>query len=238
MITERLDLRTPVQTVTHESFRAFLKRTRYALALIAPKTQSFNEFVERHFRAEYPEQFSFGALDPSRDASQAWLVKHVEAAMHPKHRLARVVAPGYYLFRQGECLAYHDGTASPEEHMGAAVGGLISLALGGSGGGVHRELAKRGAALLIDAFERVLGAAAPAATQGARAAPAQDPYAVLGVSPVASEEDIDAAYHKQILENHPDRVNTMGPVIRAAASEQTKAINAARDAIRKQRAAR
>jgi hypothetical protein len=52
-------------------------------------------------------------------------------------------------------------------------------------------------------------------------------FAVLGLSPVATIEDVRQAYKTLIKQNHPDRVHGMAPVFRALAEAETKKINAA-----------
>ncbi len=52
-------------------------------------------------------------------------------------------------------------------------------------------------------------------------------FAVLGLSPGATIEDVRNAYKALIKQNHPDRVHDMAPVFRALAEAETKRINAA-----------
>jgi hypothetical protein len=52
-------------------------------------------------------------------------------------------------------------------------------------------------------------------------------FAVLGLSPAATTEDVRDAYKSLIKQNHPDRVHGMAPVFRALAEAETKRINAA-----------
>jgi hypothetical protein len=52
-------------------------------------------------------------------------------------------------------------------------------------------------------------------------------FAVLGLSPDATIEDVRNAYKALIKQNHPDRVHGMAPAFRALAEAETKRINAA-----------
>lgn len=52
-------------------------------------------------------------------------------------------------------------------------------------------------------------------------------WAVLGVAPDASREDIVRAYKQGISEYHPDKVAHMGEEIRAVAARRAQEINAA-----------
>jgi DnaJ-class molecular chaperone len=66
----------------------------------------------------------------------------------------------------------------------------------------------------------------------APAQPPSDPYAVLGVSRIASKEEISAAYRKKAKENHPDTVAHLGAELRDLAEEKMKEINAAYDLLK------
>ena len=62
-----------------------------------------------------------------------------------------------------------------------------------------------------------------------------DAYAVLQISPTATDAEVKAAYRQLALQHHPDRVATLGEDIRKAAEEKLKLINDAKDRIYKAR---
>jgi len=68
------------------------------------------------------------------------------------------------------------------------------------------------------------------------APPAADPYAILGVSSSASNDDVESAYRRLMSEFHPDRVTSAGAEIRELAERRTREANAAWDEIKRQRA--
>lgn len=84
-------------------------------------------------------------------------------------------------------------------------------------------------ALRPAAFERVEAGFAPQV--------GGDPYAVLGVSRTAGDDEIKAAYRRLIRENHPDTLVAKGmpPEFVQVANERMAAINAASDQIEKLR---
>jgi hypothetical protein len=52
-------------------------------------------------------------------------------------------------------------------------------------------------------------------------------FAVLGLSPSATIDEVKRAYKVQVKQNHPDRVHDMSPLFRELAEAQTKKLNAA-----------
>lgn len=62
-----------------------------------------------------------------------------------------------------------------------------------------------------------------------------DPYAVLGVTPDASEADIDRAYRRLITQYHPDRLGGVAEDLRKQAEQKAREINRAYDQIKKLR---
>jgi DnaJ domain len=54
-------------------------------------------------------------------------------------------------------------------------------------------------------------------------------YETLGVTPSATREEIEAAWHAKMKKNHPDRVATLDPEFQALAEERTKRLNAAHE---------
>ena len=63
----------------------------------------------------------------------------------------------------------------------------------------------------------------------------EEAYQVLGISPDATDDEVRRAYKKMALENHPDRVATLGDDIKAAAEKKFQKIGEAKDRIFKAR---
>jgi DnaJ like chaperone protein len=70
-------------------------------------------------------------------------------------------------------------------------------------------------------------------------APANDPYRVLDVAPDASDEAVRAAWKAALREHHPDKAAGRGLAadLIEAAQQRTSAINAAFDAVMRERQA-
>lgn len=60
-------------------------------------------------------------------------------------------------------------------------------------------------------------------------------YAVLEISPNATNDEVKAAYRRMAMKNHPDKVATLGPDVQKAAEEKFRKIQEAYDTIKKQR---
>ena len=64
---------------------------------------------------------------------------------------------------------------------------------------------------------------------------ALNPYAVLGVTPVSSIDEIKKAYKSLIRQYHPDKVDSLGDGLKAVALEKTAEINNAYELIKEQK---
>ena len=62
-----------------------------------------------------------------------------------------------------------------------------------------------------------------------------DPYAVLGLTPEASEREIKQAYRRLISQHHPDKLGDVPEELKRRAEERAREINAAYEKIREQR---
>ena len=60
-------------------------------------------------------------------------------------------------------------------------------------------------------------------------------YAVLEISPSASDEEVKSAYRRMAMKNHPDKVASLGPDVQKAAEEKFRKIQEAYERIKKDR---
>lgn len=72
-----------------------------------------------------------------------------------------------------------------------------------------------------------------AATPPAKSDVVKDPYQILEVDSQSSDDDIEAAYRRQIAQYHPDKVAGAAKEIRELAEKRATDINAAYDQIQK-----
>jgi len=84
---------------------------------------------------------------------------------------------------------------------------------------IHAEKAAQEFAEMRKQQEVVLDPARPMTVSEA--------FAVLGLSPGCDSENAKDAYHRLILQHHPDKVASLGPQLRKIAEQETKRINAA-----------
>ena len=60
-------------------------------------------------------------------------------------------------------------------------------------------------------------------------------YAVLEISPSATDDEVRTAYRRMAMKNHPDKVATLGADVQKAAAEKFRQIQEAYEAIKKER---
>ena len=64
---------------------------------------------------------------------------------------------------------------------------------------------------------------------------AESAYAVLEISPSATDDQVKTAYRRMAMKNHPDKVSTLGPEVQKAAEEKFRKIQEAYETIKKER---
>ena len=60
-------------------------------------------------------------------------------------------------------------------------------------------------------------------------------YAVLEISPSASDDEVRSAYRRMAMKNHPDKVATLGEDVQKAAAEKFRKVQEAYETIKRQR---
>lgn len=60
-------------------------------------------------------------------------------------------------------------------------------------------------------------------------------YAVLEISPSATNDEVKSAYRRMAMKNHPDKVATLGPEVQKAAEEKFRKIQEAYETIKRER---
>ena len=91
-----------------------------------------------------------------------------------------------------------------------------------------RQLAREEPAQLFDRmdFADAVADATPEA-DATEAVPERTWFAVLGLSPAATLEEVKEAYKRLVKQNHPDRLHGMSPALRKLAKAETQRLNAA-----------
>jgi DnaJ-domain-containing protein 1 len=240
-LVRRLNLRTLADA---------LRRAPYVLVRV-DRNPTFHEGVVDFLDATFPGMFAFGTLERAEAHPEA-LAATFQTAAGP---LRRGVTDGYYLFGAGgKVIGQHAGQSRPIEFAGASDPDeeqfrvRVLKVIGWRPPEVVepvRQLAmyfvpiverkqQAGASPWDDPFLGRTGSTPPAVGRVA-APPTGDPYAVLQVSPSATDEEVRAAFRAQLLLNHPDRVAHLSPALQAFARQQVLAIQAAWDRIAKLR---
>ena len=139
--------------------------------------------------------------------------------------LAKATTDGFEAYARQIARLFADEPALLED----VLDGLFHIAK--ADGAVHeRELAYLEAVAEIFGFEP--GAFARIKARHVRP-PKDDPYAVLGLDPGASRDEVKQRYRQLVLENHPDRLIARGLSVAAIklATDRLAAINAAYEAV-------
>ncbi|MDA8050933.1 MAG: TerB family tellurite resistance protein [Rhodospirillales bacterium] len=144
---------------------------------------------------------------------------------------ARESASGFEAFAEQLAETFGDNRGTLEDVLTA----LFAIARADAPVNTREEafLARVHRAFGLDrlAWDRARGAAPPPA------ADLGDPYAVLGLTPVASDAEVRTVWRKLMRENHPDSLAARGvpEAFIAKATEKVARINAAWDRIKRER---
>lgn len=212
----------------------------------------YNPALARHLSKDEAETVEFGRIG---------LIELVlgfpPAAMFLAQGLAAcgvsvplAVAPGYYLFRDGQLLAWESGFVAPADlprMIGPSLLGLVGYAFTQNRGillttmrlGMREASARRLAARFREAAERPPPSAAPPPPPPPR--PPRDEllaaYSVLGVAPTATDREVNRAWRKLQSELHPD-LAANDPTEHARRTRLMSELNRAREVIRRHRGRR
>lgn len=178
----------------------------------------FNPALVRHFRREADCDVEFG-----RVSLLQLVLRQMPAALFLAQGLRACgifrpfdVLPGYYLFRDGQMIAWDSGFASRADlrHMvGPSLLGAVGYAFTRNRGvltttlriGAREAAASRLAAAFADAAKRPPPSAAP--PRPPPRPPMSDlmaAYRLLGVEPTATDREVMTAWRKLQTELHPD----------------------------------
>ena len=179
----------------------------------------FNRALRQHLASQHPDEITFGSIS-FRDLvlnggpALSFLQQGLEACGGPS---SFGVLPGYWLVRRGEVLAWDAGLPTTADAGTLAQGAL----LGAIWSGLTRNLSFVAQALRLAADEvaaRRMAAAfhtaavAPESSRPRRPPPASRStidelaraYQTLGVSPTATDQDVQQAWRRRRVELHPD----------------------------------
>jgi hypothetical protein len=214
--------------LNYSTFHDFVREHERAVVFASwLKHDDINPFVVQHFTRVRKERLPVVRLDLSTGVD--WFSTEVRAALGEGHG---PVDTFYYLIVTGSIVARHSGAIDNELALSA-------YALFSRDAGATTFLSESKATTVITFFEPVLSRYKPRRAKKSVSPAAiekpPDPHTVLGVKRGATDDEIDSAHRRRVLECHPDRVATMGPEIRKLAEKLTADINAARDELRRGR---
>lgn len=159
-------------------------------------------------------------------AIDAWWPKRFPNAIFGTRR------SGFYLFRHGKHAWFHSGYVAVN-NQDIAFGILRALFATNELLDPFTRKRINAVANALEAHIKVIEAAKPAI--GSSSNEPTDPYTVLGSNRSASNDEVHQAYRKKMAANHPDRVAHLDAEIQTFAEAKVKNIQAAYDAIKKER---
>jgi hypothetical protein len=241
-------MRQPTQVEAAEFFEFIGNRGLVVLLLSVHPSHPFNPALLRRFEEEYGSEAAVGTvrlLDLVLSASPAlpFLAQGLRAC-----GVSTVldVLPGYYLFHDGQMLAWESGLPTrgdtPAILRGSLLGALFS-AFTRNFSYVAKSLSfaadEAAADRMADRFRRVF-AEHRENPRTATAAPSTEDevlraYRILGLEPDATDREVNTAWRNLRLEVHPDRA-ARDPAEFARRSRVSSELNRAREVIRNHRA--
>lgn len=232
-----------VLRITERNLDDAFARAPYLLAAVervpsAPLPKGLPAYLDQR----YPERFTFGTF--WRGEWSAERLAHVlQTSLGP---LRAGVKDGLYLCEAGFVIGHHVGQLRPASASWAADGDERAARERVTASAAARGLSAvdlERLCQLVGYFEPILerrqrpvepepqawtsrepAAPSPAPVSG-------EPYAVLGVSPSATDEEVRAAYKNALKLNHPDKVAHLSPALQRFAQQETLKVLAAWEAI-------
>ena len=229
-----------------ETFFEFITRPGLSVVFVSVHPlHVFNPVSQRLLEGQVGVDVSFGSIDMRRLlVSQSRVLSFLHHSLAGLRGPSRYGAlPGYWLFGDGRLLAYDAGLPSFEDAKPIAGGTLLGLAwssvtqkvvsLGKALQGAANEAAGRRLARLflkaaLEYRDDPRAAAGPAASGGPDEL--SWAYRLLGVSPDATDAEVNAAWRRLRMENHPD-LAANDPEEFARRSQVSVQLNRARDVI-------
>jgi hypothetical protein len=216
-----------VHELNFTNFHTFVQQNAN-IVVLASYSQAFNPLIAEHFRKRRPD---VALCRLQLDIGATWFDTEARRALRRSHAWSD---SAYYLICDRKFVASKAEMEETGIADAAIVGYALGAALGGGASQAQQMLQRHTATPVIAAFEAIL-AKRPAPRTPSAQPPKRDPYQVLGVSPGATEAEIDEARRQKILEYHPDLVMRAGPEMRALAATRTVEINVAWEQLRRRR---
>lgn len=233
------------ESLSQSTFAKFLGSRPRMIIHLGPysRPESFSSGIIKHFGASLGRDVAFGCLDTSQLVYAPWPLKFVRDLFNE----AITTAPsGYYLFEQGQARAFHPGSVPQTtaemkaDLIKLGVVGFLSLVFDSSKpiDAMTDAMDNRHARAVIAHFEAAL--APPTEKKDTtdwttiladQKVDAQDPYALLGVNPSATDNEVKQAYRTQTVMSHPDKVAHLAPAIQKFASDHFRAMKDAYEKI-------
>lgn len=212
------------------SFATDITRTRFVFVQVDPVIgRAFPMELVRHFDKHHAGLFSYGSIARPAVRSPAWWADNFRSTIGS---MRHGVSDGTWLFEYGMVAGYHAGVSPiiDEKRFVAYFAEIVQRKLGTE----YRSDAD--SARSYDDADR--DARERRATPVPVVPDEPSPFAILGVTEGASDEQVRDAWREQMKLNHPDRVAHLSPALQKFALAQTMEVQKAFDTITRMRGGR
>lgn len=216
-----------VEIVHKDHIDAFTGSRRVVILLLgSTSARAFLLPIVHHFARRLGDKVRFGYLMAEGLHDRAGLLPHVGRVFAEEARRPRAARRGYYLFLDGQTVAFHRGLNDPKfaPLMGTIMEAIPSQKQSSETLHLFQQAINEIALSVIGRFDPVLFPGEAPRREEQEGRTRTNPYEVLGLPETATDAEIKRAYRTKLRESHPDLVETHSAEVRQLAQERSQRI--------------